>query len=269
MRLSIAALLACLLAAAMVAAAPAATVAAPRSAAGEKSLDAIMDRALELPPPKPRYAESLKFGVRGVTFQCLALSPSNPKTFYVGSYDGFAFASHDGGLSWEEGRLVTGRAQFFGAIRPSPAPSGAPFGVSQIVDGIGSQSGAKHGYPSFDMGSLFSFPYGTTGARILLDFRLNGALMGSEIQSSGNRRRISVRAIGEDEICKVEFIKNGEIVYHEKTDSAEVSLEWEDPDPQDRETDFYYARISQIDGHAAWSSPIWLLPEGYAAAKKG
>ncbi len=144
-----------------------AATAAPTEALAQESLDATLDRALELPPPKPRYAESLKFGVRGVTFQCLALAPSDPKTFYVGSYDGFAFASHDGGLSWEEGRLITGRARFFGAIRPSPAPSGAPFGVGHVVDGIGSSTGAKHGYPSYDMGSLFSFPYGTTGASYL------------------------------------------------------------------------------------------------------
>ncbi|MGD9959341.1 DUF3604 domain-containing protein [Nocardioides sp.] len=37
-----------------------------------------------------------------------------------------------------------------------------------------------------------------------------------------------------------------------------VDVEWHDPDPSDGES-FYYARVFQVDGEMAWSSPIWMV----------
>lgn len=50
--------------------------------------------------------------------------------------------------------------------------------------------------------------YGSTGEKIILDFRLNNVWMGEEIET-GSRRGLSLRAEGNDLIDYVEIIKNG------------------------------------------------------------
>jgi len=99
--------------------------------------------------------------------------------------------------------------------------------------------------------------YATTGERILLDFRINGALMGSEIRCSG-KPELSVEVHGTAPISDVTIIRNNE-------DFQTLSPEHETMDMDavmegaavDR-TDFYYVRVTQVDGHKAWSSPIWI-----------
>lgn len=96
-------------------------------ALAQTSLDKLAEASERLKPSPPRYIKNMKFGVRGVTFTHLAVAPSDRNTVYATSADGFVYASHDGGLTWEEGRLITQRVKFFGAIRPSAAPNGAGF----------------------------------------------------------------------------------------------------------------------------------------------
>lgn len=50
--------------------------------------------------------------------------------------------------------------------------------------------------------------YGVTGDKILVDFRINDAMMGEEI-SNGNARQISVRVEGDDCLDYIDIIKNG------------------------------------------------------------
>ncbi len=92
-------------------------------ALAQQNLDKLGERAAKLKPAPPRYIENYRFGVRGVTFKHIAISPSNAKTLYATSYNGFVYASHDGGQSWQEGRLITERVKFFGAIRPTSTPN--------------------------------------------------------------------------------------------------------------------------------------------------
>ncbi len=99
-------------------------------ALAQPNLESLADRAAKLPPSAARYIQTLKFGIRGVTFRYMAVAPSDSKTIYATSYNGFVYASHDGGLTWEEGRLITERVKFFGAIRASEAPGGAGFRVN-------------------------------------------------------------------------------------------------------------------------------------------
>ena len=82
----------------------------PAPAAGQS----LAERAAALPAPEPRFIENIKVGIRSVTFAHMAISVSNPKTMYIGSYDGYVFATHDGGLSWSEGRLIVQRQGFYG-----------------------------------------------------------------------------------------------------------------------------------------------------------
>jgi hypothetical protein len=113
--------------------------------------------------------------------------------------------------------------------------------------------------------------YGTTGVRIVLQFHLNGSPMGSvlEYPSDGNdlyQREIEVFVAGTDQISRVDIIKNNGL--HHRTcpqgDNAEVSIvDRLDVPPATR--DWYYVRVFQADGNAAWSSPIWIGPEGVVA----
>jgi hypothetical protein len=53
--------------------------------------------------------------------------------------------------------------------------------------------------------------YGVTGDRILIDFRVNGAVMGSIIQGEG-KRVIEVRVTGSDALDRVEILRNGKVI---------------------------------------------------------
>ena len=98
----------------------------------------------------------------------------------------------------------------------------------------------------------------TTGARIYLDFSVNDSPMGSDLALADPKaeRLIRVYAAGERQIESVEIIKDGSLLYTEAVygDIAEVEI---CDDEYCRGTDFYYARVRQVDGNTAWSSPIW------------
>jgi len=123
--------------------------------------------------------------------------------------------------------------------------------------------------------------YATTGARMVLDFRVNGHAMGEEIDCEvqngkwkmQNRnckmRKIEGRAIGTRKIRKVEILRNNEVVYVREGAGFEVRFEWTDREdlrklaiPPTFDGDvpflFYYCRVTQEDRHIAWSSPVWL-----------
>lgn len=100
--------------------------------------------------------------------------------------------------------------------------------------------------------------YGTTGQRILLDFRINGHWMGEEIiaPSHDAPRHVSLWVLGESDLESVELLMNNEVVAAWTPIGNELRIEWEDPS-QLLGSSFYYARVRQKDGGRAWSSPIW------------
>jgi Protein of unknown function (DUF3604) len=109
--------------------------------------------------------------------------------------------------------------------------------------------------------------YATTGARIYLDFRINGNLMGSEIKvKSGSTLNISFKVNGTTTTFLTQIIKN-----NQRWQSFDVAtypnppapgrdgiLEKELIDENLTESACYYLRITQVDGEMAWSSPIWV-----------
>lgn len=102
--------------------------------------------------------------------------------------------------------------------------------------------------------------YGTTHARILLDFRLNGLMMGSETKVElGNQLLITAEIVGTEKIKEVAIVKNNvdiQTIPGEK-EGAEIKLEYRELKSPNR-TDYYYLRVIQEDGERAWSSPIWV-----------
>ena len=74
---------------------------------------------------------------------------------------------------------------------------------------------------------------------------------------------IRVTAVGTDLIRRVDVMKNNQVIHREvpQSDRAEFSLADVLNEPPTTR-DWYYVRVFQADGNAAWSSPIWIGPTG-------
>jgi hypothetical protein len=117
----------------------------------------------------------------------------------------------------------------------------------------------------------------TTGAKIRLDFHINGMPMGAAVAFSQHEiddlfpLEIGVAVQGTAPVERVEIIENGHVV-HTKTKPRAASdmfaYRWfRGARPTDGVSPIgsinnvsrhIYVRVTQVDGHTAWSSPIWL-----------
>lgn len=111
--------------------------------------------------------------------------------------------------------------------------------------------------------------YGTTGVRILLDFRINGEPMGTRISTRG-LPLLEVEAHGTDVIERLEVLRysrtDGGFEVISSIEPHALDLHWKDRDRTFREDSIYYVRLRQKrmvrDRIAmAWSSPIWVTDE--------
>lgn len=112
--------------------------------------------------------------------------------------------------------------------------------------------------------------YAATSARILLDFVLNGRLMGEEVRITPNNaarfahRTMVVKAAGVGPLRRIVVVRNGCEVHSENVDGMAAEVTWCDPEPLADVRDagingvYYYAKVCQEDGNVAWASPIWL-----------
>jgi hypothetical protein len=100
--------------------------------------------------------------------------------------------------------------------------------------------------------------YATTGVPILLDVRLNGAVMGNEVPlPAGRRPRLTIHCEGSNGLRQVRLIRNGVPVHTWEIDGQQTcDLEWEDSAAPETGTS-YYVRVVQVDRESAWSSPLW------------
>ncbi len=105
--------------------------------------------------------------------------------------------------------------------------------------------------------------YATTGERIILDFRLNGLLMGSEIETDDDHlmRKIEVRAVGTCPLRDIVVVKNNADTLYHRCSRDREAITCND-DAFIKKTDCYYVRVTQQDGEIAWSSPIWVTVKG-------
>jgi hypothetical protein len=115
--------------------------------------------------------------------------------------------------------------------------------------------------------------YATTGERIVLGFTLAGHSMGAElstVQKAGLHvnRHIAGYVAGTSNIKSIEILRNGDCIHTYSPQAQWFDFEFDDMTPlkdiclKDPETKslfcFYYIRVTQVDGHVAWSSPIWI-----------
>jgi hypothetical protein len=98
--------------------------------------------------------------------------------------------------------------------------------------------------------------YGTTGARIIVRFAIEGQPMGSTVKPAGETVSASFEIRGTDELQRVELVSPGRAVRvlagGRGSDRFEETLEL-----PVIPAGFYYLRITQADGERAWTSPIF------------
>lgn len=100
---------------------------------------------------------------------------------------------------------------------------------------------------------------GTTGARMLLEFRVNGVPHGAEMSSDGEVR-VTGHVVGTAGLELVELVKYDSKGYVAAWQGGgkgpEAIVDWKDP--SFRENSFYYLRVIQEDGHMGWAGPTWV-----------
>ncbi len=99
--------------------------------------------------------------------------------------------------------------------------------------------------------------FASTGARMMLDFRANGVLMGGETRANGPAR-LQVSVTGGALLDRVEIIRDGKQIYTTQAQTNEHRIEYVDVEPPSRSISYYYVRVTQKDGMQAWSSPVWI-----------
>ncbi len=99
--------------------------------------------------------------------------------------------------------------------------------------------------------------YGTTGARIILDFKIDETMMGDSFSAHDKPLQIKTSVYGTDRIRKVELLRNNQVIHSITPDAEDVKMEYIDSS-RPRQGTFYYLRVLQEDEHMAWSSPIWI-----------
>jgi hypothetical protein len=91
---------------------------------------------------------------------------------------------------------------------------------------------------------------------ILVDFRMNGRLIGEAFQSA-ETPRLWARVAGTGPIRSVEVIRNNTYIHSQAGSGPSLELNYVDNQPPAGES-YYYIRVEQADGQLAWSSPIWV-----------
>lgn len=115
--------------------------------------------------------------------------------------------------------------------------------------------------------------YATTGERIIVGLYLAGIPMGKETSTADKpglaiNRHLSGYVAGSGKLRSVEIIRNGKVLKTFTPDTYFLEFTYDDMTPleknvipsKDKRPPFvyYYLRVTQEDGHMAWSSPIWV-----------
>ena len=103
--------------------------------------------------------------------------------------------------------------------------------------------------------------FASTGARLLIDFQVNGAFMGESIEvDRADPLRIHVRVEGERPLDLVEVVKDHKVIHATTGNGGPMEFEFLDrsgPRP-DGEASYCYLRVRQRGDQYAWASPVWV-----------
>ena len=110
--------------------------------------------------------------------------------------------------------------------------------------------------PSLSRGAIFDALksrrcYATSGAKILLDFRVGGQPMGSELDARGPTL-VQAEAVGEGDLASLELVTEAGVVARADASGLEGTLE------ATVSGRYVYLRVTQRDGEMAWASPVFL-----------
>ncbi|MBI5684761.1 MAG: CehA/McbA family metallohydrolase [Verrucomicrobia bacterium] len=99
--------------------------------------------------------------------------------------------------------------------------------------------------------------YASTAAKIFLDVRVNGHLMGEKVeQPAGAKVSVEVKADCPAEIDRIEICRNNEFIHCKTGGGCQSQFTFTDGRPPAGFC-FYYVRVMQKDGEIAWTSPVW------------
>jgi len=99
--------------------------------------------------------------------------------------------------------------------------------------------------------------YGTTAAKIVLDVRVGGRLMGEKTADPAGRSvEVAIRTQCPGDIDRIEVCRNNVFLYTSEPGGRAADLVFVDREPLAGRS-YYYVRVVQKDGEIAWSSPVW------------
>ncbi len=100
--------------------------------------------------------------------------------------------------------------------------------------------------------------FGTSAARIFLDVRVNGHLMGEKVAAApGKTVEVKVATRCPMPIARIDICRNNQFIYTKNPKAKTAEFTFTDRDPVAGRS-YYYVRIIQEDEEIAWSSPVWL-----------
>ena len=103
--------------------------------------------------------------------------------------------------------------------------------------------------------------FGTTAAKIFLDVRVDGHLMGEKVSTPAPETvKIEISARCPAEIDRIEVCRNNQFIYTTSPDGSEADVTFVDRDPLEGRS-YYYVRLIQKDEEIAWASPVWFGAE--------
>ena len=115
--------------------------------------------------------------------------------------------------------------------------------------------------------------YATTGEKIIVGLQIAGFGMGSQIDTKTRpglefNRHVVGYAIGTTPLTEVSLIRNGKVYRTFEPQDERIEFAIDDLDllssialdggAEKNPFIYYYLRVTQKDGHIAWSSPIWV-----------
>jgi hypothetical protein len=102
--------------------------------------------------------------------------------------------------------------------------------------------------------------FATTGDKIIMDLRINGAMNGSVIITN-KAPAINIKVKAQRELEKIDILRNSEIIKTYSIQDGSIDFHKEYRDEQyleEKEICYYYIRATQKNNEIAWSSPMWI-----------